>query len=271
MNKILIITSCSLRHYYFAHTLLKFLNNVSIKIILEGDLQKTFLYKKINYSNNILKNHFNSRHNSEIDFFSDSHYILKNKNSYFNIKKGKLNDTKTLDYIMNYNPDLIVTYGCSIIKPNLINLFKNRIVNVHLGLSPYYKGAGTNFHALVNNEFHFMGYSFIYMDEGIDSGEIIHQSRAKFLENDNPHTLGNRLIKRMSKEMVLLISNFKLIKPIAIKQNIYNCKYFMIKDASEEKTKELYESFTINLKSYIIKKNTVEKKFPIIKQKFLKT
>lgn len=244
---------------------------MSVKIIFEGNLQKTYSYKRINYSNNILKNHFNSRYNSEIDFFSDSHYILKNKNRYFNIKKGKLNDTKTFDYIINYNPDLIVTYGCSIIKPNLINLFRNRIVNVHLGLSPYYKGAGTNFHALVNNEFHFMGYSFIYMDEGIDTGEIIHQSRAEFLENDTPHTLGNRLIKSMSKEMILLISKFKLIEPIAIKLNNYNCKYFMIKDASEEKTKELYESFTINLKSYIIQKNTFEKKFPIIKQKFLKT
>ncbi len=51
MNKILIIISCSLRHLYFANKLLKFLSNMSIKIIFERNLQKTYPYKRINYSN----------------------------------------------------------------------------------------------------------------------------------------------------------------------------------------------------------------------------
>jgi len=271
MNKIIIITSCSLRHLYFADRVIKSLNNIYFEIILEGDIPKNSSYEKISFSKNIIKNHFNYRHNSEIDFFSESYEILQNKHILYNIGKGKLNDDKTIDYILDFNPNIIITYGCSIIKPKLISLFKNRIINVHLGLSPYYKGAGTNFHALVNNEFHLVGYSIIYMDERIDTGEIIHQSRAKFLQNDTPHTAGNRLIKKMTRDMILLISNFKLIKQIVSIKTSYNCKYYKIKDATEEKTIELYENFKINLNAHISKKNNIEDKFPIVEQEFLKT
>ena len=38
----------------------------------------------------------------------------------------------------------------------------------------------------------------MYMDEGIDTGQIIHQSRAIILPFDNPHQIGNRLIKIMT-------------------------------------------------------------------------
>mgnify|MGYP001395676886 FL=1 len=166
MNKIIIITSCSLRHLYFAQGLVKSLNNINFKIILEGETPKKNSYKETSFSKNIIENHFNARHNSEIDFFSESCDILNDKNILFNIKKGLLNENKTLDYILDFNPNLIVTYGCSIIKPKLINLFKNRIINIHLGLSPYYKGAGTNFHALVNNEpdIKYFTLHFIIMD-----------------------------------------------------------------------------------------------------------
>ena len=38
-----------------------------------------------------------------------------------------------------------MVYGTTIIKGDLIRIFEKRIINLHLGLSPYYRGAGTNF------------------------------------------------------------------------------------------------------------------------------
>ena len=268
MNKILIITSGSLRHLYFANSFVKSFTESKFKIIIEG---------KINFptsinnskSGDIIEDHFISRENSEYQFFSGSDVILKQKEKILNIQKGEINNLETTKLIKDFNPELIVTYGCSIIKPKLIDLFKNKIINVHLGISPYYRGAGTNFHALVNNEFHFFGYTIMYIDKGIDTGEIIHQGRAEFINDDTPHTIGNRLIKKMTKDFISLISNFTLIehKP-KIKVN-YDCKLFMIRDADKNATKNLYKNFSNNLMSYIACKDYIEKKFPIIKQKFV--
>ena len=74
----------------------------------------------------------------------------------------------------------------------------------------------------MNNQFHFFGYSIIFMDEGIDTGKIIHQSRPKLFLNDTPHTLGNRLIKKMAIDMVKLVKNFNQIEDLEITNNNFN-------------------------------------------------
>ncbi len=268
-KKILIITSCSLRHFYFAKTILNAFQKNIVKIILEVKIESNYEYKLKQKKDNLLLDHFNMRYNSELDFFSDSRDLLDKKSKILNIKKGEINDKKIVKSITSLKPDLIITYGCSIIRSNLLKLYKKRIINVHLGISPYYKGAGTNFHSLVNKEFQFMGYSFIYMDEGIDTGEIIHQCRADFFPLDNPHTIGNRLIKRMSHDIIKLITHFDLISEKKIIINNYDCKVFKIKDADFEKVRNLYKNFEKNLGEYIKKKKFLENDFPIIQQKFI--
>ena len=73
------------------------------------------------------------------------------------------------------NPTQILVYGTSIIKGELVNYFTGKILNLHLGISPYYRGSGTNYFPFVNNEPEYAGCTFMYLDHGIDTGEIIHQ------------------------------------------------------------------------------------------------
>ena len=86
-----------------------------------------------------------------------------------------------------------------------------------MGLSPYYTGSGTNFFPFVNNEPQFAGATFMFLDEGIDTGEIIHQIRARILKNDNIHKIGNRLIKDVLQNYSQIIINFNKIKKIKTK------------------------------------------------------
>ena len=218
---------------------------------------------------NINDIHFKTRHNNEHDFFSDFIEFLPDKSNSKQIRKGEINDIKIVDEIINLSPDLIVTYGCSIIKPKLINAFKNKIINVHLGLSPYYFGSGTNFHSLANNELHFFGYTFMYMDQGIDTGEIIHQGRPDVFPFDSPHQIGNRLIKKMVKDFIKLIVNFDSVKKIK-STNEYVGKTYKIKDASEKVTIEMYKNFNEGLVfNYLKSKKELNKRFKIITQDFI--
>ena len=50
------------------------------------------------------------------------------------------------------------------------------------------------------------------MDQGIDTGEIIHQSRAEFFDNDTPHSAGNRLIKKMVNDLIKVVLNFESLE-----------------------------------------------------------
>ena len=250
-----------------------FSNNPKINVLrtyVEGnDDFKLNIKNYYNYSDTI-KTHLTSRHNTEYDFFSDIiKFLPDNSNSKF-LNNGEINSDDIINEIRVLKPDLVITYGCSIIKPKLIDLFKNKIINVHLGLSPYYFGSGTNFHALVNNEFEFFGYTFMYLDEGIDTGEIIHQGRPKIFPYDNPHQIGNRLIKKMTKDFIKLVINFDLIKK---KKRVtdYVGRTYKIKDATELATKKMYDNFTKkNLIEFLKSRDELIKKFKIIKQDFIK-
>ena len=88
-------------------------------------------------------------------------------------------------------------------------MYEGRFINIHLGLSPYYRGSGTNFFPFVNNELQFVGTTFMLIDKGIDTGRIIHQLRSDF-KFDNIHDIGNNLIKKSIDQLIKLIKIFNL-------------------------------------------------------------
>lgn len=268
MNRLVLIISSSLRHLYFAKKINDQLKGCVVKIYIEttADFSESHLSNKENQ--NMIDIHFIQRYNSEIDFFSDASDILEEKQKLKLINKGAINNENIVSEIEKINPTLILTYGCSIIRKPLLMLFEKKIINIHLGISPYYLGAGTNFHALVNNEFQFFGYSIIYMDQGIDTGEIIHQSRAEFFDNDTPHSAGNRLIKKMVNDLIKVVLNFESLEEHSKIITDYKSKKFKIIDSDIYKVKNLYKNFHLNLKNYIKKRDDLDQKFPIIKQKF---
>ena len=109
--------------------------------------------------------------------------------------------------------------------------FNKRFINLHLGLSPYYKGSGTNFWPIANNEFQFLGATFMLIDEGVDSGPIIHQFRPMLNVNDNIHTIGCKIILQTTIDLEKILLNFKQIKPIKQKKIKYS-KIYKKKDFS---------------------------------------
>jgi phosphoribosylglycinamide formyltransferase 1 len=271
MKNIVIITSDAIRHNYFK-ILFSLQNDINVlRTYAESEVE--FDLRPIEFSKEKLKDmntlHFNSRHNVEYDFFSDIIENCVDKSNTKYLSKGEINDSGIVNEIIELNPDLIVTYGCSIIKPYLIQVFKDKIINVHLGLSPYYFGSGTNFHALVNKDFQFEGYTFMYMNEGIDTGEIIHQARATILPFDNPHQIGNRLIKQMVKDFIYLVMNFERIEA---KEKVTNYigKTYKNKDATDDLILKLYDNFHSGaVLEYLEKKESLQNKYPLIEQKFL--
>ena len=271
MKNIVIITSNNIRHNYFK---LMLAHNSDINVLrtyVESDnsLDLSIKLSSVKALDNELLLHFDARHNTEYDFFSDIIELYKDDSKSIMINKGLINHKKVTDEIIDLNPDLIITYGCSIIKSNLLDCFKNRIINVHLGLSPYYFGSGTNFHCLVNNEFQFEGYTFMYMDEGVDTGNIIHQERAEVLPFDNPHQIGNRLIKQMTKSLIRLIVNFHLVEKKYPVTSIAGKTYKII-DATDESILKLYDNFRNNaVIDFLKNKESLKSQYPLVEQSFL--
>ena len=95
--------------------------------------------------------------------------------------------------IINVNPDIIITcaYG-QIISKELIDLPKLGCVNIHASLLPKYRGGAPIHHAIMNGDTE-TGITIMYMDEGMDSGDIIKKATIIIEKQDNLESLSNKL------------------------------------------------------------------------------
>ena len=70
--------------------------------------------------------------------------------------------------------DLIIVFGATYIRPPLVDLLiERRAVNIHMGLSPWYRGSSCNFWALYDNEPGLVGATIHLLSRGLDSGPIL--------------------------------------------------------------------------------------------------
>ena len=76
--------------------------------------------------------------------------------------------------------DYIFCFGTKILKPILINSYTNKIINFHPSLLPKYPGLNAIDQAILNNEKE-LGNTAHFIDEGIDTGEIIIQCSISIL------------------------------------------------------------------------------------------
>ena len=97
------------------------------------------------------------------------------------------------EFIKELNPDMIITcaYG-QILCEEILNIPKLGCFNLHGSLLPKYRGGAPIHYALLNGD-EKTGITLMYMDKGMDSGDMIAKEEIKIEDNDNIESLTNKL------------------------------------------------------------------------------
>lgn len=111
-----------------------------------------------------------------------------------NIEVYKPNKLKEdYEYILNKKPDIIITCAYGLIVPKVVLDYPSYgCINVHASLLPKYRGASPIVASILNGEKE-TGITIMYMDEGIDTGNIIMSRSIEIEDNDNSLSLSNKL------------------------------------------------------------------------------
>ena len=108
------------------------------------------------------------------------------------ITHHKINSDEFLGWMIKYDCDLFVSMSFNqIFRSALINLPALKTINCHAGKLPFYRGRNILNWALINDEKEF-GITVHYVDEGIDTGDIILQRCYPVTDEDNYSTLLQR-------------------------------------------------------------------------------
>jgi len=102
-------------------------------------------------------------------------------------------ENKIVRILQSEEVDLVVLAGyMRLVKQPLLEAYPHRIINIHPALLPKFPGLESWKQALAAGESK-TGCTVHYVDEGMDTGEIIAQSEVPILSNDTAETLHQRI------------------------------------------------------------------------------
>ncbi len=95
--------------------------------------------------------------------------------------------------VISLNPDIIITcaYG-QIVPLDILNCPKYGCINVHASLLPKLRG-GAPIHKAIINGYDKTGITIMYMDKGMDTGDMIAKEEVKIEDNDTAESLHDKL------------------------------------------------------------------------------
>jgi len=112
------------------------------------------------------------------------------------------NNTEMIEKIKELNPDVICVVAYGIILPKeILDIASLGCVNVHGSLLPKYRGSSPIQYAIINGD-KTTGITTMYMDEGMDTGDIILKEEVEIFDDETTGELWNRLSSVGAKLLV---------------------------------------------------------------------
>jgi methionyl-tRNA formyltransferase len=118
------------------------------------------------------------------------------------LQPEKVREPDFIKKLSEYKPDCIVVVAFGQILPKeILSLPRYGCINLHASLLPKYRGAAPINWALIKGETR-TGVTSMFIDEGMDTGDILLQSEIEITQDDNAGTLHDRL-SNMGSDVIL--------------------------------------------------------------------
>lgn len=88
------------------------------------------------------------------------------------IEINDINNPEISDLLEKITPSLIVVWDAPMIKETILQSAK-KIINLHMGICPHYRGAVANQFAVYKEDYSNIGSTIHYVDGTVDGGDII--------------------------------------------------------------------------------------------------
>lgn len=120
-----------------------------------------------------------------------------------------LNDKDIIAEIKSLQPDIfvVVAFG-QFLSKELLEIPKFAPINIHASLLPKYRGSAPIHRAILNGETQ-TGVTTMFMDKGMDTGDILDYAAIEITKDDTAESLHDRLADMGAELIIKTIESFK--------------------------------------------------------------
>jgi folate-dependent phosphoribosylglycinamide formyltransferase PurN len=149
----------------------------------------------------IMREYFGHVQAAERAIFGDAAFTSPNVRT-LSMKSGDLNMVERRQLAAALESDAYVVFGSSFIKGWLADfLVSNKAVNIHMGVSPYFRGSSCNFWALYDGRPELVGSTIHLLSKGLDSGPMLYHALPSF-DEDDPFRFTMKAVDAAQKSLV---------------------------------------------------------------------
>ena len=238
--KITLFTKNNNRHNY----LINLLSEISDELFVIQECKTIFpgIVPSHYQVSSVMKKYFENVNNAQSHLFGNSYVNNKKKNiKILPMLSGDLNQC-SMNLLSDFlKSDVYVVFGSSYIKGELVDfLVKQKAINIHAGVSPYYRGTDCNFWALYDDNPHLVGTTIHYLSKGLDSGPMLYHAMSNLKSNPFEYTMSTIKSAFLSIAERIKDGSIFTIKPL-VQDKIKEVRYSKKSEFSEELVKEYFE------------------------------
>jgi hypothetical protein len=168
----------------------------------------------------VMREYFGHVQSAERKLFGEATFTPPNVRS-LSMRSGDLSMFAREQIAEALESDAYIVFGASYIKGWLADFLVSRnAVNIHMGVSPYYRGSSCNFWALFDDRPELVGATIHYLSKGLDSGPILYHALPAFADDD-PFIFTMRAVEAAQRSLVerLIDGNLFGLEPIPQDRN----------------------------------------------------
>lgn len=96
-----------------------------------------------------------------------------------------VNSKESMALLSSLQPDVLLVFGTALVRAPVLSLARRIALNLHTGISPYYRGADCYFWPIYNNDLSMLGATVHECTAHIDGGRIFATAHASLQSEDD--------------------------------------------------------------------------------------
>ena len=242
--KLTLLIGSQPRHLFLALRVIEKFPNANVIIMAREDMTPQPPAEASMHDAELFRQHFELRRfTEEKTFGSVTIPQIRDRAPVSLISPDQLNTSNLADALIRTKSDVCIVFGADLIKDPVLSALPLQTFNVHLGLSPWYRGSATLFWPFYFMEPQWAGVTVHKLIKEVDAGGIVFQTTPVLSRGLGIHDVACGAVLGATDELLRMLDAIKYGKNLKLTKQRSTGRIFRMRDFRPVHLRVNYELF----------------------------
>lgn len=242
--KLLVLAGNQPRHHFLVNRLLENYPDAAVAYMTREPMIPSPPAGTVLRDVKLFNRHFDLRLETEAHVFGNSLAVKTSERSQcLHVSSNELNSNVLAEFILVTKADVCIVFGTDLIKDPVLSCLPEMTFNVHLGLSPWYRGSATLFWPFYFLEPQLAGATVHRLVAAVDGGEIAFQTSPKLETGMGIHDVGCATVLSVAAPLLRLLETINRGTKVVLTPQRSSGRIFRMRDFRPPHLRINYELF----------------------------